>query len=303
MLQKVGFNYWAFIATDSLLKVLDIEKSISFGRQVIHIHDYDRNGVELELLNLNRFIGSSENTTPYSDVEYFPSRGIKMDSLDISPYEGANIIADLGVGPAENDQLSQYYEAYDAVFDIGTTEHVGNPFASLQNAFHILKQGGYYFYDLPYTSWNNHGLFQFNPSFFSDLCRTNNLEHIFQLLHPTARSGHLIAARDNICYTPNCITSIYGCIKKTSTKQLFTKLTPPVQTWCKHLDPAIFQLGWVDENLNLPICNNIELDNLIKYISDCHDSDLYWAGWDGQKKLGVKNLFKPKRFQNNLVIF
>ena len=303
MLHKVGFNYWSFVATDSLLKVLDIEKSISFGRQVIHIHDYDRNGVELELLNLNRFIGSSENPTPYSDVEYFPSRGIKMDSLDISQCEGADIIADLGIGPAENYQLSQYSEMYDAVFDIGTTEHVGNPFASLQNAFYLLKPGGYYFYDLPYTSWNNHGLFQFNPSFFSDLCRTNELDLIFQMLHPTARNGNLIAARDNFCYTPQCITSIYGCIKKNSTGKLHSILKPPIQTFSKDLDYRKFSINWVNEGRNLPICNIIELENLISYIKGCRESDLYWIGWDGQVILGKKNIFNLNKLNIKCILF
>lgn len=178
----MGFNYWALLATNWSLNLFNINRVCCFGRQVIHVHDYDREGKELidqGLIDYLPALGS--NILPYADLKYFKDRNIVVDSLDCSEYESANIIADLSIPYNFNKAIQQRKGNYNAVFDIGTSEHVGNTFASIENALMLLDEGGYYFYDLPYANWMNHGLIQFCPSFFSELCRTNGFEMVFNL--------------------------------------------------------------------------------------------------------------------------
>ena len=202
------------VASTWCINNFEIKNAISLGRQVIHIHDYDLEGDELAITGLSKADLAQQNgNLPFIDELYCTSNGLKLDSIDYSDYENATYISDLSQS-TEHFLECGVGQDYDAVFDIGTSEHVGNPFNSINNAFSMLRPGGFYIYDLPFCAWNDHGLFQFNPSFFTHLCRQNNFEMEFQFLHPTCREGTLIFVRDNAPVLPKVITSIFGCIRK-----------------------------------------------------------------------------------------
>ena len=89
--------------------------------------------------------------------------------LDISPDEGADYIADLN----DSIQASELTNAYDAVLDLGTGEHVFNSENFLKNAVGFLREGGFYIFDLPANCQLEHGFRQYSPTYFYDLCASN----------------------------------------------------------------------------------------------------------------------------------
>jgi SAM-dependent methyltransferase len=82
----------------------------------------------------------------------------RMETMDLSDYEGATILHDLNhpVPPALHGQ-------FDFIFDGGTIEHVFNVPMALANVFHMLKPGGRFVSANGMNGWVGHGLYQFNP--------------------------------------------------------------------------------------------------------------------------------------------
>jgi len=291
-LLPMGFNYWAYVALDWSVDNFEIKRAVTFGRQVIHIHDYDIGGFELVQRGLDRFISAGK--TPYADELYAGAKGITLDSLDYSPYENASIIADLRNPPEYNPMVIERQNSYDAVFDIGTSEHVGNPYTSLQNAFSLLRPGGFYFYDLPYTGWLDHGLFQFNPAFFADFCRVNSYLMKYQFIHQTARGEQLFFCRNSTGLNMgNVILSIFGCIQKPPAPQSI--MAAPAQDLnrmtlhdIKHsIDSEDILLA------NTPVFNPVKPNEFIEYLNGNRDFPLVCVEGGIGHLVANKNIFSP----------
>ena len=294
----MGFNYWAWVATHWLLENSQVSKAASLGRQVLHVHDCDRNGKEIIQYGLSGFLSESSTINlPFADEAYFNHMNTIVDSIDYSDYEYADVLADLSIPFRDNDSLKSLEGCYDAVFDIGTSEHVGNCFASIENAMRLLREGGLYVYDLPYANWMNHGLIQFCPSYFSELARTNGYELLLQFMHPTCRQGELVFAKDNISYSPRVITSIYGCIRKTGASN--REVSPPVQTFCNEEPPETLSELELQKNQNYPLFNLIHPDDFISYLDSEKSYPLHWSSWSGSRTLGDFKLFNPKQNIND----
>jgi hypothetical protein len=89
---------------------------------------------------------------------------LRVDSIDVSDYEGATIVFDLQAPTNES-----YKSRWNVVIDFGTAEHIFDQKAAFQNIFSFLKNGGLYVGILPRTNWNDHGLYQYTPEFFWSL--------------------------------------------------------------------------------------------------------------------------------------
>jgi len=113
-------------------------KMLSLGRQ--HV-DYE-----------NSLLGGQEWLDVY--------QGATVTSLDVSPYEGAKIVADL-----QDDLPANLYESQDVVLDFGTAEHIYDVSRAYDNIFKLLRPGGLYVGLNGRTGWNSHGLYQFTPEF------------------------------------------------------------------------------------------------------------------------------------------
>ena len=87
---------------------------------------------------------------------------VKTDSLDISNYEGANLLYDL-------NKRIQLGSTYDLIIDAGTLEHVFNVPIALENISSLLKVGGRVIHFVPANSYMGHGLYQFSPEFFASV--------------------------------------------------------------------------------------------------------------------------------------
>jgi len=294
----MGFNFWALLLTDHIIRNYSPKNCLMLGRQVIHIHDFDRAAPELYDTSLfgtplSEFIGDSISGNPYSDQHYFPSRNVDVLSLDYSDYEKADIIADLSIGLWDQPLDTSAYPMFDMIFDIGTSEHVGAPFNSIRNAFYLLKPGGIYVYDLPYSHWHNHGLFQFTPAFFSDLCKTNGYELITQLIKPTCRgSSPLVFTRNSICYNPPFITSLLGVIRKPIDSNRL--ISPPRQTeYITYDQMNEFSLGDRNQTSKLSLCNFVPVESFSGYLRGDYQAECIYLGFDKQIQIGSFNVFSP----------
>jgi hypothetical protein len=87
--------------------------------------------------------------------------GFKVDSIDASDYEGANILHDLN-RPIPESMHGQY----DLVYDGGTLEHVYNFPVALKSAMQMIKIGGHLMLHTPANNQCGHGFYQFSPELF-----------------------------------------------------------------------------------------------------------------------------------------
>lgn len=84
-----------------------------------------------------------------------------VDSIDNSPYEGANIVADM------NHPLpSALAGRYDTVIDFGCTEHIFDVAQALRNITSLCKIGGRILHVVPSNGYCGHGFYQFSPELF-----------------------------------------------------------------------------------------------------------------------------------------
>lgn len=82
----------------------------------------------------------------------------KIESLDMSDFEGATILHDLNA-PVPKALEQQF----DLIFDGGTIEHVFNVPTALANVFRMLRPGGMFVSANGMNGWVGHGMYQFNP--------------------------------------------------------------------------------------------------------------------------------------------
>jgi hypothetical protein len=91
------------------------------------------------------------------------------EALDISGFEGAEIIFDLNMGkiPSELEQK------YGLVFNGGTLEHVFHLPNALRTLDRFVQPGGLIMHVMPYNNWPDHGFYQFSPTLIFDYYAAN----------------------------------------------------------------------------------------------------------------------------------
>ena len=104
----------------------------------------------------------------YVFEKYFKVKNFKI--IDITDEENADFIHNLNFEITQNDLINQF----DFVIDPGTSEHIFNQQENLSNIFKLLKKDGMYFFSLPANSWIDHGFRQYSPTYFYDMCASNN---------------------------------------------------------------------------------------------------------------------------------
>jgi SAM-dependent methyltransferase len=158
----MGIDYAGLKQLVRLVPQLKTKKSLlMLGRQKMHFDiQHLRNLANLELKNLGVGI-SIESLTEHDDFSdsLWKALGVKkIESLDYSDFEGADIVHDL------NKPIpKKYQEKYDLVFDGGTLEHVFDVKTSMTNAYNLLAPGGTFMSMSPGNNFFAHGFYQFSP--------------------------------------------------------------------------------------------------------------------------------------------
>jgi hypothetical protein len=83
-----------------------------------------------------------------------------VDSLDISPFEGATVIHDL------NQPLAEPPRRFTAVVDGGSLEHVFNFPVAMRTTMELVEPGGSLVIMVPANNEIGHGFYQFSPELF-----------------------------------------------------------------------------------------------------------------------------------------
>jgi len=97
----------------------------------------------------------------------------KTEACDISDYEGAEHIFDLGLPLPK-----QYKNRFDTILDVGTLEHIFDIPQALENINDMLKAGGTLVMASPMSKAANHGFYSISPTLYHDYLIENGYADI-----------------------------------------------------------------------------------------------------------------------------
>jgi SAM-dependent methyltransferase len=118
------------------------------------------------------FRASFTGATSYADPFLRALGATQVDVMDVSEYEGAQVLHDLN--EPVPDELKG---TYDTVFDGGTLEHVFHLPTALRSCMELLRPGGRLFVNAVGNQLLGHGFYQFSPElFFRALAPENGFE-------------------------------------------------------------------------------------------------------------------------------
>jgi hypothetical protein len=85
-----------------------------------------------------------------------------VDSLDVSDYENATIVLDLGKPCCFNQR-------FDTIIDFGSLEHIFDAATAFRNLVDLCEMGGRIMHLLPVNNLNGHGFWQFSSDLIHSL--------------------------------------------------------------------------------------------------------------------------------------
>ena len=145
-----------------LLVTARIENSVNFNKSVVV--GRQRNYISKNLarkLKSHFSIPEKDFDNEYSEFLFKALGAENLSCLDISSYEGADIIQDLNVPLSD-----EFVGKFSCVVDIGTSEHVMNVAQSISNLRNLCSVGGHVIMLNPANNWLGHGFYQFSPELF-----------------------------------------------------------------------------------------------------------------------------------------
>lgn len=156
----------ALFLLGELRRGVNFSKTLILGRQNIAM-------LNKEYMDLCSSLQvSPQRGFPYADDFFYGLGAKKLNFMDASAYEGADMIYDL------NSPFPQTLtEKWSCVVDGGTLEHIFNFPEAIRNVMRLIEEGGHF---LLFTPWNNyagHGFYQFSPElFYRIFCEDNGYE-------------------------------------------------------------------------------------------------------------------------------
>lgn len=133
---------------------------LMLGRHRMQVKDKLKGALDRQLEETGFKLAFSDLTQEdgYSE-RFFNALGFGMvSSMDLSDYEGAEILHDL------NDPVPPELRGrFGLIFDGGTTEHVFDVATCMNNLNELLQPGGVLVSCVPANGWFAHGFYQFGP--------------------------------------------------------------------------------------------------------------------------------------------
>lgn len=146
--------------------------------------------------------------------EFLNLWNFKTESIDISPYEGAEIIADLNV--AKISEYPSLKSRYDLIIDGGSFEHCFNLQNAAEFVHEMLNEKGLVFHANPSNRMLDHGFYQICPTLYHDLYAQSNYSLVYAGLSTTPESLRRFQMYEVKSYTMD----IYRGSEKQSVKAL-----------------------------------------------------------------------------------
>lgn len=129
----------------------------------------------------------------YSD--FFKSLGFKqVDALDISDYEGANIVGDLN----DPNLIERIGAPYDLVYDSGTIEHIFDIVTALRTVTRLVKAGGAIVHATPANGFLDHGFWQVSPDLFRSFYGSAGFRCLTSALFVFGQRPYSVRAETNL---------------------------------------------------------------------------------------------------------
>lgn len=159
----------------SFLKVNRISSLCMIGKQDILIEwddlmrEVSSYGVEYD----DAIYQEIKDAYPIDSYNFWRMFGITdVHALDVSPYEGADLLFDLN-----SPELPEKWRGqFDLVLDGGTLEHIFSVGQAMKNIASLVKRGGFIYSIVPCAGWVDHGFYSISPSFFQDFYAANHFE-------------------------------------------------------------------------------------------------------------------------------
>jgi SAM-dependent methyltransferase len=150
---------------------------LSYGKQAMNI-GYDGTLKMLASLGIAPHADGMRNPPPpdeYIDfARLFSLLGLgELQTLDVSAYEGAEIIADLNL-PVPPELIGRF----GLIVDGGTMEHVFDIRQGMKNTADMLRPGGRAVHISPMNNYVNHGFVQLSPALYHDYYAANGFDDL-----------------------------------------------------------------------------------------------------------------------------
>jgi hypothetical protein len=127
-------------------------------------------------------------------IGFFRGLGFsEVDALDISDYEGANVVGDLN----DASLASKIGKTYDLIYDSGTTEHIFDAPTALRTLASLVKVGGAIVHANPATGFMDHGLWQLSPDLFRTFYRAAGFSILTSAVFVFAETPYAMRADEN----------------------------------------------------------------------------------------------------------
>ena len=161
-------------------KGVSFENTLMIGRQILNLdfHELQGNlkgfglGYDEQLVR-----GFLESSKGYSEQFLGFLGAKKIDALDFSSYEGANILHDMNL-PVQEDMKAKY----SLVLESGSLEHIYNFPVAMANCMEMVQEGGHLLIITPVNNIMGHGFYQFSPEVFYRVLNDSNGFLIEQML-------------------------------------------------------------------------------------------------------------------------
>lgn len=125
-----------------------------------------------DIIRWHNYAGSLDRIVETSSL--FKLMGIDIEIVDINPSRDCEEILDLNKPVSED-----FYDKYDLVLDLGTSEHCFNIGQAVKNAAEMVNLGGIVIHVTPLSMFN-HGFFNINPTAYYDFYSQNGFEILLQ---------------------------------------------------------------------------------------------------------------------------
>jgi hypothetical protein len=150
----MGIDVWTakFLKSEARRGV-DFARTLTLGRQTLYMTQSEYAGVYAP--------ASTSRLSPkglFAD-DFLCSLGAgTLDAIDVSDYEGANIIHDLNLTLTTTPE-----QRWTCVFDGGALEHIFYFPTAIRNCMEATAVGGHFLTVCPWTGYAGHGFYQFSP--------------------------------------------------------------------------------------------------------------------------------------------
>ena len=243
---------------------------LTLGRQSIYME-------EEEYRDVLSALGVNARECQYSDDLFRALGAMSIDVMDVSKYEGANLIHDLNL-PID----PQFHRRYDCVFDGGALEHVFNFPAALKSCMEMVDVGGHFITTVPGNNYCGHGFYQFSPELFFNTLSVENGFQVERLLFTHRGRWYAVKNPKEVKSRVELFTDEYTLFflsaKRVEAKEIF-------RTWPQQSD---YVAHWDAQPASVPSANGTK-ESLIRALPFLRDLQTRWRAYKSFQRASPSN--------------